>query len=92
MDIDRLDQLMPQMLEVSLRTIASMKTMRDFMLASHSTMAGIQQQMQEAAKGSTVMGQYFDQAKNDDHRSTCRRKCSTIPTSSVGEDVRVAGW
>jgi RND superfamily putative drug exporter len=36
------------------------------MLATHSTMAGIQKQMQEAAEGSTMMGNYFDQAKNDD--------------------------
>jgi len=43
-----------------------MKTMRDFMVASHSTMAGIQAHMQEAAQGSTLMGQYFDEAKNDD--------------------------
>jgi len=28
----------------------SMKTMRDFMVASHSTMAGIQAHMQEAAR------------------------------------------
>ena len=65
-DIDQLDHLMPQMLEVLPPTIASMKTMRDFMLSSHSTMAGIQKQMQEAAQGSTMMGNYFDQAKNDD--------------------------
>jgi len=43
-----------------------MKTMRDFMVASHSTMAGIQAHMQEAADGSTLMGKYFDEAKNDD--------------------------
>ncbi|MFI5505830.1 RND family transporter [Mycobacterium sp. NPDC051804] len=65
-DIDQLDVLMPQMLEVLPPTIDSMKTMRDFMLSTHSTMAGIQQQMQEAAQGSTMMGNYFDQAKNDD--------------------------
>ena len=65
-DIEQLDALMPQMLEVLPPTIASMKTMRDFMLSSHSTMAGIQKQMQESAQGSTMMGNYFDQAKNDD--------------------------
>jgi RND superfamily putative drug exporter len=43
-----------------------MKTMRDFMVASHSTMAGIQAHMQESAQGSTLIGQYFDEAKNDD--------------------------
>jgi RND superfamily putative drug exporter len=65
-DIDQLDKLMPQMLEVLPPTIESMKTMRDFMLSTHSTMAGIQKQMQESAEGSTMMGNYFDQAKNDD--------------------------
>ena len=65
-DIDQLDQLMPQMLEVLPPTIESMKTMRDFMLSTHSTMAGIQKQMQESAQGSTMMGNYFDEAKNDD--------------------------
>ncbi|AEV72636.1 Transport protein [Mycolicibacterium rhodesiae NBB3] len=65
-DIDQLDQLMPQMLDVLPPTIESMKTMRDFMLSTHSTMAGIQKQMQESAEGSTMMGNYFDQAKNDD--------------------------
>jgi len=36
------------------------------MLSTHSTMAGIQAHQQEAAEGSTLMGQYFDEAKNDD--------------------------
>ncbi|AFM19572.1 Transport protein [Mycolicibacterium chubuense NBB4] len=65
-DIDQLDALMPQMLQTLPPTIESMKTMRDFMLSTHSTMAGIQKQMQESAQGSTMMGNYFDQAKNDD--------------------------
>jgi RND superfamily putative drug exporter len=63
---ERLDSLMPQVLATLPPTIASMKTMRDFMVSSHSTMAGIQAHMQEAAEGSTLMGQYFDEAKNDD--------------------------
>jgi RND superfamily putative drug exporter len=65
-DLDQMDQLMPQMLADLPPTIASMKTMRDFMLANHSTMAGIQAHQQEGAQGSTLMGQYFDEAKNDD--------------------------
>jgi RND superfamily putative drug exporter len=63
---EHLDTLMPQMLADLPPTIASMKTMRDFMVASHSTMAGIQAHMQESAQGSTLIGQYFDEAKNDD--------------------------
>lgn len=65
-DFDRLDQLMPQLLADFPATIDSMKTMRDFLLSTHSTMAGIQAHMQEGAEGSTLMGQYFDEAKNDD--------------------------
>jgi RND superfamily putative drug exporter len=63
---ERLDVLMPQILATLPPTIAAMKTMRDFMVASHSTMAGIQAHQQEGAEGSTLMGQYFDEAKNDD--------------------------
>jgi RND superfamily putative drug exporter len=62
----KLDTLMPQILATLPPTIASMKTMRDFMVSSHSTMAGIQAHQQEGAQGSTLMGQYFDEAKNDD--------------------------
>jgi RND superfamily putative drug exporter len=43
-----------------------MKTMRDFMVATHSMMAGIQAHQQELAQGSTLMGNFFDEAKNDD--------------------------
>ncbi|MCV7102881.1 MMPL/RND family transporter [Mycobacterium palustre] len=65
-DVDKLDTLMPQMLADLPRTIESMTRMRDYMLATHSAMAGIQRHMQEGAEGSTMMGNYFDQAKNDD--------------------------
>ncbi|WAC89696.1 RND family transporter [Mycobacterium sp. Aquia_213] len=65
-DIDKLDTLMPQLLADFPKTIESMQRMRDFMLSTHSSMAGIQQHMQENAEGSTMMGNYFDEAKNDD--------------------------
>ncbi|TGD86524.1 MMPL family transporter [Mycolicibacterium sp. CH28] len=65
-DLDQMDKLMPQLLATLPPTIQSMKTMRDFMLSTHSTMAGIQAHQQELAEGSTLMGQYFDEAKNDD--------------------------
>ncbi|OBI76151.1 RND family transporter, partial [Mycobacterium sp. E740] len=65
-DLDQLDALMPQLLSTIPPTIQSMKTMRDFMLSTHSTMAGIQAHSQELAQGATEMGLYFDQAKNDD--------------------------
>ena len=65
-DLDKLDTLMPQMQATLLPTIDSMRTMRDFMLATHSVMAGTQAQQQELARGATEIGLYFDQAKNDD--------------------------
>ncbi|MEZ0364790.1 RND family transporter [Mycobacterium sp. pUA109] len=65
-DIDKLDVLMPQMLADLPKTIESMKKMRGYMLATHSSMAGIQRHMQEGAEGSTLMGKYFDEAHNDD--------------------------
>lgn len=65
-DMDRMDELMPQMLPILRSTIDSMKTMRDFMIATHSVMAGTQAQQQELAKNATEIGLYFDQAKNDD--------------------------
>ncbi|WP_081287015.1 RND family transporter [Mycobacterium colombiense] len=65
-DLDRLDQLMPRLLADFPKMIDSMKTMRGFMLSTHSVMAGIQAHQQEAAQGATLMGQYFDEAKNDD--------------------------
>ncbi|WAJ44596.1 RND family transporter [Mycobacterium sp. Aquia_216] len=65
-DIDKLDMLMPQMLADFPKTIESMQRMRNYMLSTHSSMAGIQQHMQENAEGSTMMGNYFDEAKNDD--------------------------
>lgn len=64
--LDHLDQLMPQLLADLPPTIASMTKMRDFMIATHSTMSGIQAHQQELAEGATLMGQYFDEAKNDD--------------------------
>ena len=65
-DVDKLDTLMPQILADLQKTIDSMTKMRDSMLSTHSSMAGIQRHMQENAEGSTMMGNYFDQAKNDD--------------------------
>jgi RND superfamily putative drug exporter len=65
-DLDKMDQLLPQMLPVLKSTIDSMGRMRDFMLASHSVQAGTQAAQQELAKGATEIGLYFDQAKNDD--------------------------
>jgi len=65
-DLDKMDSLMPQLVADLPPTIRSMSKMRDFMLSTHSTMAGILAHMQEGAEGTTLMGKYFDEAKNDD--------------------------
>lgn len=65
-DMDQMDTLMPQIVADLPPTIETMVKMRDFMVSTHSTMAGILAHMQENAEGSTLMGQYFDNAKNDD--------------------------
>lgn len=65
-DLDHLDGLMPQILADLPPTIASMQKMRNFMLDTHNIMAGTQAHSQELAQGATLMGQYFDEAKNDD--------------------------
>lgn len=64
-DFDYLDLLMPQLLADLPKTIGSVKSIRNFMLSTHTSMAGIQRRIQEGA-GSTMMGNYVDEAKNDD--------------------------
>ena len=65
-DLDTLDALMPQMLAQFPPMIATMTSMRDLMLTMHSTMAGTMDQMDENSKNTTLMGKFFDVAKNDD--------------------------
>ncbi len=78
------------MLPVLRSTIDSMTRMRDFMVATHSVMAGTQAQQQELAKGETEMGLYFDQAKNDDFFYLPPRTSSRTPRLPARlEDVRL---
>jgi RND superfamily putative drug exporter len=65
-DLDKLDALMPQLLEYFPPMIASMQSMRTMMLTMHSTMTGIFDQMDDANSNVMAMGQAFDAAKNDD--------------------------
>ncbi|MHA7649713.1 MMPL/RND family transporter [Mycobacterium sp. ML4] len=65
-DIKNLDQLMPQMLATFPPMIDSMESMRIMMLAMHSTMSGIFDQMDEMGDNANAMGHAFDAAKNDD--------------------------
>ncbi len=65
-DIDRLDMLMPQMLEQFPSMIATMQTMRTMMLTMHSSMSSLYDQMDRMSVNSTAMGQAFDASHNDD--------------------------
>jgi RND superfamily putative drug exporter len=65
-DLDRLDELIPQMTTILPPLIETMKNMRVMMLTMHSTMSGMYNQMDEMSKDSTAMGRAFDNAKNDD--------------------------
>lgn len=65
-DMDRLDQLMPQMLTIMPPMIENMKTMKTTMLTMQSTMGGLQDQMAEMQENANAMGQAFDAARNDD--------------------------
>jgi RND superfamily putative drug exporter len=64
--LDNLDRLMPQMLTLLPPMIATMQQMKTMMLTMHSTMGGLQDQMQAAQQNATAMGQAFDASKNDD--------------------------
>ncbi|WP_156765545.1 MMPL family transporter, partial [Mycobacterium sp. 1245499.0] len=65
-DLDHMDTLMPQLLEQYPPMIAMSEDMRNMMLTNHSTMSGIIGQMSSNDKDATVMGQAFDDSKNDD--------------------------
>jgi len=65
-------------------TIESMKTMRDFMVATHSTMAGNPGPPAGTGTGLDADGQITStRPKKTTTPSTCRRKCSRTPTSNA---------
>ena len=65
-DMDRLNQLMPQMLTIMPPMIENMKAMKTTMLTMQSTMGGLQDQMAAMQENANAMGQAFDAARNDD--------------------------
>ena len=65
-NLDRLDQLLPQMAEQFPVMIQTMRDTRQMMLTMHSTMSGILSQMEETTENATAMGKAFNAAKNDD--------------------------
>ncbi|WP_082959531.1 MULTISPECIES: RND family transporter [unclassified Mycobacterium] len=64
--LDKMDMLMPQLLEQYPPMIAMSEDMRNMLLTNHSTMGGIIGQMDSNNKDATAMGEAFDASKNDD--------------------------
>lgn len=65
-DLDKLDALLPQLLEQFPPMIAMAEDARTMILKMHSTMAGTLNSVDEATQNANAMGQAFDAAKNDD--------------------------
>ncbi|OBF76891.1 hypothetical protein A5750_07305 [Mycobacterium sp. 852002-51613_SCH5001154] len=65
-DLDKMDALMPQLLEQYPTMIAIAEGMRSMILTMHSTMAGTLGQMTSNDKDAVAMGEAFDASKNDD--------------------------
>ncbi|OBH97919.1 RND family transporter [Mycobacterium sp. E2733] len=65
-DLDKMDALMPQLLEQYPTMIAIAEDMRSMLLTMHSTMAGTLGQMTSNDKDAVAMGEAFDASKNDD--------------------------
>ncbi len=65
-DLDKLDLLLPQMLQQFPPMIATMESMRTTTLAAHSTISGFMSEIGETSQYTSAMGQAFDAAKNDD--------------------------
>jgi RND superfamily putative drug exporter len=65
-NLNQLDLILPQMLESFPVIIQNMRGTVDFMLTSHSTTAGMMNQMDETQTEANTVGQAFDEAKDDD--------------------------
>ncbi len=65
-DMDRLNELMPQMVKLLPAQIDSMRNMRTTMLTMYQTQKGLQDQMAAQQEGQTAMTRAFNDAKNDD--------------------------
>ncbi|ADG99126.1 Transport protein [Segniliparus rotundus DSM 44985] len=65
-DIQHMDTVMPKMLALIPPMIDVSKSMQHTMLSMYSTMNSMIEQMDRSTDTSYIMGQAFDQAKNDD--------------------------
>ncbi|OBB63398.1 RND family transporter [Mycobacterium sp. 852014-50255_SCH5639931] len=65
-DLNKMDVLLPQLLEVFPPTIAVAEDARNMLLTAYSTMSGTLGQMNNQKENATAMGATFDAAKDDD--------------------------
>ncbi|MCV7347626.1 RND family transporter [Mycolicibacterium rhodesiae] len=65
-NLDQMDLLLPQILTQFPETLAILKSSRDMLLTSHSTMAGTLNLMSDQGSDPSAMGRAFDTAQNDD--------------------------
>ena len=65
-DLDKLDALLPQLLEQFPAIIENLQHTLQFMLTNHSTMTGMLNSMGQTQDEASEMGQAFDASKNDD--------------------------
>ncbi|OCB26153.1 hypothetical protein A5674_19970 [Mycobacterium malmoense] len=65
-DLDKMDALLPQLLEIFPPSIAIAEDARNMLLTSYSTMNGTLGQMSNEKENATAMGAAFDAARDDD--------------------------
>ena len=65
-DLNKVDALLPQLLEQFPPIIATLESMRTMTMTMHSTMSGLFSEMDETGQNAAAMGQAFDAAKDDD--------------------------
>jgi RND superfamily putative drug exporter len=65
-DMDRLDELTPQLAAIMPPQIETMKTMQTMMLTMYQTQKGLQDQMAAMSHNQTAMGDAFNDSLNDD--------------------------
>lgn len=65
-DLNKMDALLPQLLEIFPPSIAIAEDARNMLLTSYSTMNGTLGQMNNQKENATAMGATFDAAKDDD--------------------------
>ncbi|MGD1253641.1 RND family transporter [Mycobacterium seoulense] len=65
-DLNKMDALLPQLLEIFPPSIAIAEDARNMLLTSYSTMNGTLGQMDNEKENATAMGATFDAAKDDD--------------------------